>query len=271
MQEAVVREYTKKRQINYFKITLIGISFLMTALLVVAIGALFMVPDMADVWKSLKSEEMIYSLKLSLWTGLLSTALVALFALPIGYTLSRFEFIGKGFVRTIVDLPVAFPELVLGLCLLLLFGNTFVGKIFEAMGLNFVFTKQGIVAAQFFTALPYASRIMKSTFDYINPRMEFVSRSLGYSQFETFLYVSLPLARNGIIASTVIAFARCIGTFGTVLILAGGTYMKTEVLPMTLYLNISYGNMGMALTSGIVLVVVSFAAIYVFERTEVAL
>ncbi|MBN1365953.1 MAG: ABC transporter permease subunit [Syntrophaceae bacterium] len=256
---------------NAFKVGLIFVSFIITAVLVLAIGALFMVPDIKDVWVSLKSEEMIFSLKLSMWTGLLSTALVMVFALPIGYTLSRFQFIGKGFVKTIIDLPVAFPELVLGLCLLLLFGNTFVGNIFKSLGFEFVFTTQGIVAAQFFTALPYACRIMKSTFDYIDPRMEFVSRSLGYSMFETFMNVSLPLARNGILASTVIAFARCIGTFGTVLILAGGTYMKTEVLPITLYLNISYGNMGMALTSGIVLMVVSFAAIYVFERMEVSL
>ncbi len=266
-----VTAHQRTEQMNAFKAVLIFISFLITAVLVLAIGALFMVPDLKDVWESLKSKEMMYSLRLSLWTGLLSTALVALFALPVGYTLSRFEFMGKGFVKTIIDLPVAFPELVLGLCLLLLFGNTFVGKFFGSMGLNFVFTIEGVVAAQFFTALPYACRIMKSTFDYIDPRMEFVSRSLGYSMFETFLNVSLPLARNGILASTVIAFARCIGTFGTVLILAGGTYMKTEVLPITLYLNISYGNMGMALTSGIVLMVVSFAAIYVFERTEVSL
>lgn len=269
MQSVTTQRRTGR--INLFKATLVFVSFLVTILLVLAIGALFMVPDVKDVWESLRSEEMLYSLKLSLWTGLLSTALVALFALPIGYTLSRFQFFGKGFVKTIIDLPVAFPELVLGLCLLLLFGNTFVGKIFEALGIHFVFTKEGIVAAQFFTALPYACRIMKSTFDYIDPRMEFVSRSLGYSMFETFVNVSLPLARNGILASTVIAFARCIGTFGTVLILAGGTYMKTEVLPITLYLNISYGNMGMALTSGIVLMVVSFAAIYVFEQTEVSL
>ena len=266
-----VTAHQRTEQMNAFKAVLIFISFLITAVLVLAIGALFMVPDLRDVWESLKSKEMMYSLRLSLWTGLLSTALVALFALPVGYTLSRFQFIGKGFVKTIIDLPVAFPELVLGLCLLLLFGNTFVGKFFGSMGLNFVFTIEGVVAAQFFTALPYACRIMKSTFDYIDPRMEFVSRSLGYSMFETFLNVSLPLARNGILASTVIAFARCIGTFGTVLILAGGTYMKTEVLPITLYLNISYGNMGMALTSGIVLMFVSFVAIYVFERTEVSL
>ena len=242
-----------------------------TLLLVMAIVSLFLVPEFKDIWQNLWSEEMRFSLKLSMITGLVSTILVMFFALPIGYTLSRFDFPCKGFVKTIIDLPVAFPELVLGLCLLLLFGNSIVGKWLEAAGLKFVFTKQGVVVAQFFTALPYASRIMKSTFDYIDPRMEFVSRSLGYSMFQTFLNVSLPLAKNGILASTVISFARCIGTFGTVLILAGGSYMKTEVLPVTLYLNISYGNMGMALTSGIVLMVVSFAAIYVFERAEVGL
>ena len=233
-----------------------------------AIISLFIVPEFKDIWENLWSEEMQFSLKLSMATGLISTILVMIFALPIGYTLSRFDFVGKGFVKTIIDLPVAFPELVLGLCLLLLFGNSSISKWLEVIGLNFVFTKQGVVAAQFFTALPYASRIMKSTFDYIDPRLEFISRSLGYSMFETFLNVSIPLANKGILASTVISFARCIGTFGTVLILAGGSYMKTEVLPITLYLNISYGNMGMALTSGIVLMVVSFAAIYVFERAE---
>ena len=256
------------RRINYFRISFILISQFITLLLLSAIISLFVVPEFKDIWQNLWSEEMRFSLKLSMVTGLISTILVMLFALPIGYTLSRFDFFGKGFVKTIIDLPVAFPELVLGLCLLLLFGNSFIGKWLEMIGLKFVFTQKGVVAAQFFTALPYASRIMKSTFDYIDPRLEFISRSLGYSMFETFLNVSIPLASKGIMASTVISFARCIGTFGTVLILAGGSYMKTEVLPITLYLNISYGNMGMALTSGIVLMVVSFAAIYVFERAE---
>ena len=258
-------------QINWFKSIFLFLAFAITLMLVLAIGSLFLVPEFQDVLTNLVSEEMIFSLKLSLVTGFISTVLVIVFALPIGYALSRFEFFGKGFVKTVIDLPIAFPELVLGLCLLLLFGKTFMGPLTRAVGLDFVFTREGVVMAQFFTAMPYAARIMKSTFDYINPRLEFVSRSLGYSAFETFWNVSMPLAGNGILAATVISFARCIGTFGTVLILAGGTYMETEVLPIALYLNISYGNMGMALTSGIVLVAVSFLAIYVFEKTEVRL
>ncbi|GBC59424.1 molybdate ABC transporter permease [Desulfonema ishimotonii] len=263
--------FSTVRQIDGFRACLLFISFFITALLMLAIGSLFAVPELTDIWKSLKSEEMRFALRLSLITGSASTVLVMLFALPIGYTLSRFEFRGKRLVKTICDLPVAFPELVLGLCLLMLFGNTFVGKLFQLMGLNFVFTRQGVVVAQFFTALPYAIRIMKSTFDYISPRLEFVSRSLGYTQFETVRHVTLPLAKNGLTAATVISFARCIGTFGTVLILAGGSHMQTEVLPTALYLNISYGNMGMALTSGMVLVVVSFIAIFIFEKADVSL
>ena len=219
------------RQITVFQLSCIGISLFITFLLVFAIASLFLVPDLEDVWKNLWSDEMRFSLKLSMLTGIVSTLMVMVFALPIGYALSRFDFPFKGFVKTILDLPVAFPELVLGLCLLLLFGNTLVGEVFRRLSVDLVFTKQGIVAAQFFTALPYASRILKSTFDYINPRLEFVSRSLGYTQRETFFNVSLPLAKNGILAATVISFARCIGTFGTVLILAGGTYMKPKCCP----------------------------------------
>lgn len=259
------------QRLNPFQIFCVGISLAVTALLVFAVISLFLVPEFEDVWQNLWSDEMLFSLKISMLTGIISTVLVMFFALPIGYAMSRFTFPGKGFVKTVIDLPVAFPELVLGLCLLLLFGNTVVGRLLSLAGLKLVFSKEGIVVAQFFTALPYASRILKSTFDYIDPRLEFVSRSLGYSMMETFHKVSLPLAKNGILAATVISFARCIGTFGTVLILAGGTYMKTEVLPITLYLNISYGNMGMALTSGMVLTVVSFIAIYIFERAEVGI
>ena len=76
------------------------------------------------------------------------------------------------------------------------------------------------------------------------------------------------MAKNGLFASTIITFARCMGAFGAVLILAGGSYMNTEILPITLYLNISYGNLGMAITSGILLIVISFIAILVFEKFE---
>ena len=244
------------------------LSFLFTFLLFMAIASLFLVPNPSEILNALKTEEMIYSLKLSILTSSISTFFVILFSIPIGYALSRHSFSGKNIIKSILDLPMAFPELVLGLALLLLFGQSFIGKSLESFGIKIVFTKLGIMVAQFFTALPYAVRIIYSTFEEISPRYELVSRSLGYGEFETFYNVSLPLAKNGLFASTIITFARCMGAFGAVLILAGGSYMNTEILPITLYLNISYGNIGMAISSGILLIIISFIAILIFEKFE---
>jgi len=255
-------------QVVRFRNFCISVAFLFTAVLLVAIATLFFVISYKDVLNSLHSEELIYSLKLSILTSSISTVIVLLLAVPVGYSLARFNFPGKSVVKSLMDLPIAFPELVLGLCLLLLFGQTPAGKALEEIGVKVVFTKLGIVAAQVFTALPYAVRVLYSTFESVNPRYELVSRSLGYGEFETFKNVTLPLARSGLFASTIITFARSMGAFGAVLILAGGSYMNTETLPITLYLNISYGNMGMAITSGIVLVVLAFLAILVFEKVE---
>jgi len=251
-----------------FKTFSIAMSLFITGLLLTAILSLFFVPKFSEIIEALQSEEMIYSIKLSLFTAFLATFLVLVFAIPIAYALSRYDFFGKSILKTIINLPMAFPELVLGLALLLLFSKTFVGDALSMMGLQIVFSKTGIVVAQFFTALPYGIRIIYSSFEGISKRYEFVSRSLGYGEFETFKNVTVPLARNGIYASTIITFARAMGAFGAVLILAGGSYMKTEILPITLFLNISYGNLGMAITSGIVLITISFIAILFFEYME---
>lgn len=251
-----------------FKFVSIAMSLFITMLLLTAVLSLFFVPSIEDIVEAITSEEMIYSIKLSLVTASLATFLVLLFSIPIAYALSRYDFFGKAILKTIINLPMAFPELVLGLALLLLFSKTFVGDFLDFVGVQIVFSKTGIVVAQFFTALPYGIRIIYSTFEGISKRYEFVSRSLGYKEFETFRYVTVPLARNGIYASSIITFARSMGAFGAVLILAGGSYMKTEILPITLFLNISYGNLGMAITSGIVLITISFIAILFVEYME---
>jgi len=184
----------------------------------------------------------------------------------MAYTLSRYEFPLKTFVKTILDLPIAFPEIVIGIALLMLLGSNLLGNYLEAVGISVVFTPLGIVVAQFFVALPFAVRVLYSTFSYVDPRYEFVSRSLGYSELETFTSITLPLAKNGIFAAGIIALARCIGTFASVLFVGGGIFMKTETLSISLYLNLSTGDVDMAITAGILLVIISFIAIAVMEK-----
>ena len=161
---------------------------------------------------------------------------------------------------------MAFPEIVLGIALLMILGDRFLGSWLESLGIDIVFTTTGIIIAQFFVALPYAVRILYSTFNYVNPRYEFVSRSLGYGEFETFRKITLPLAKGGIFASSVVTLARCIGTFAAVLLVGGGTYLKTETLPIAIYYNLSLGNIDTAITAAIILVLISFGAIFVMEK-----
>jgi len=257
-------------RLGRFDTSVAAISIVVSATVLVTLGTLLWVPDWAGLSQSIDTAEMAYAVGLSLGTGLLATALVMLVAIPTGYAFSRFSFPGYRIARTVIYLPIALPEIVLGLCLLLLLGDSAPGRLLEAIGLDFVFTKKGIVAAQFFTALPYAVRVIKTSFDGVDSEMELVSRTLGYSQLRTFLAVSLPLARGGLKAAAAIALARCVGAFGSVLVLAGGTHMQTETLPIALYLNLSYGNLDMAIISGLLLVLISFVGILAIEAGEPA-
>ncbi len=248
-----------------FRGSFMSVTAIFSATLLWAVLSLVFMPRWDEIVESAFSEEMLYSIHISLITSLISVAIVMILAVCIGYVLSRYTFPGHHVLRTLVDLPMAFPELVMGLCLLLFFGHGLVAEWLKSMGINVVFSQSAIVIAQVFTAAPYAIRVSYATFRGISPRYELVARSLGYCEFSAFWNVTLPMARGGLFAAMVIAFARCMGCFGTVLILAGGTRMFTETLPITLYLNISYGNMAMALTSGIILIAISMGAILIFE------
>ena len=76
----------------------------------------------------------------------------------------------------------------------------------------------------------------------------------------------MPLAKGGIFASAVVTLARCIGTFAAVLLVGGGTYLKTETLPIAIYYNLSLGNIDTAITAAIILVLISFGAIFILEK-----
>jgi len=168
-------------------------------------------------------------------------------------------------MNTILDIPLALPPVVSGVSLLLLFGTTEFGKTLALHGLKFVFTTWGIVLAQFFVNVPYMIRVLKSTIADINPRFEFVGRILGCSQLQAFFKITLPLAKNGLIAGIVITWARALGEFGAALMLAGATRMKTETLPVSLFLNMSTGDLKLAMAAATILIIVSVVSLFIFE------
>ena len=248
-----------------FKIVLGLFTFVLLALIVAAVSNV-LIKGIAGLGTSLKTPEIQFSIKLSLITSVISTTLCVLFAVPIAYSMERTNVPGKSIVNTILNIPLALPPIVSGVSLLLLFGTTDFGRKLASLGLKFVFDVKGVILAQFFVNISYMIRILKSTFSDIDPKLEFVGRTLGCTQFQSFIKITLPLAKNGLIAGTVITWARAIGEFGAALMLAGATRMKTETLPTSLFLNMSTGDIQLAMASATIIILISIVALLVFEN-----
>ena len=120
-----------------------------------------------------------------------------------------------------------------------------------------------VVLAQFAVACAFAVRTMKATFDHINPRCEQVALSLGCTQLEAFGWVVLPEAKRGMMTAFTLAWARSLGEFGPLLIFAGATRMKTEVLSTTVFLEMNVGNLEAAVAVSLIMVVAAVLVLIV--------
>ena len=210
----------------------------------------------------MRSSYIRHALWMSVWTSFTTTGLSLLFAVPMGYVLSRFKFPGRMLADTIVDLPIVFPPLVAGLTLLVFFSQTAMGKwIQDDLGIEFVFQPKGIVLCQFVVAASFAIRSAKTAFDDVSSRYEHVALTLGCSQWSSFTKVSLPLARNGIIAGGILTWARSFGLFGPLMIFVGSFRGRTEVLSTTIFLEQSVGNLELALAVALLLIFVALVSL----------
>ncbi len=218
--------------------------------------------DRKTVLAVLTSQPIRHALWMSVWTSMTTTLLALLFAVPVGYALSRYRFPGRMLADTIVDLPIVFPPLVAGLTLLVFFSQTAPGRwIQEDLGLEFVFRPKGIVLCQFVAAASFAIRSAKTAFDDVERRFENVALTLGCSQFQSFRLVTLPLARNGIVAGCILTWARAFGLFGPLMIFVGSFRGRTEVLSTTIFLEQSIGNLEIALAIALLLILVALFAL----------
>ena len=134
-------------------------------------------------------------------------------------------------------------------------------------GLPLTYTIAGVVLAQFVVAASFAIRTMRGTFDHLSSRPEEVALTLGCTRFQAMWHVALPAARRGMVAAFCIAWARSLGEFGPILVFAGATRMKTEVLPTTVWLELSVGNLEAAVAVSLLMVVMAVIVLIVVRTT----
>ena len=243
------------RRRNIFPFVCLFIAALVLLFIGSAIAAIVM-GGIEHFGEVITSEEVRFSLLMSVTTSSISTVICLLLALPTAYALSHVAFPGKRVAEILMELTLSLPYILLGFALLLIFSSPF-GKALKEAGFAVVFSPAGIVFAQLIVNLPFAIRMMRTAFSTVNPRIEFVAQTLGAMPGDVFRTIIVPLSRNSIISTFVLTWARGMGEFGATLMLVGVTRMKTETLPGSIYLSISTGNTETAMATAMIMLIVS--------------
>jgi molybdate transport system permease protein len=204
----------------------------------------------------------------AIWLSLKVGVLTSIIALPVaiisGYYLARKQFRGKAIVEALLHLPLVLPPVTTGYLLLLFLGtNGILGKwLFEWLGIRIAFSFEAAVIASAIVSFPLIIRAVKVAMQMVDPGLEEASRSLGVSPVKTFFFITLPLARPGILGGFVLGFARSLGEFGATITFAGNIAGETRTLPLAIYAKMQVpGQERETLMLVMVSVLISFVAI----------
>ena len=205
---------------------------------------------------------------LSLRVAILATVLNALIGVPLAWALARRRFPGRALLDLLVTMPLILPPTVTGYYLIVLFGRRgwLGGPLYQMTGWSIAFTWYAAVVAATIMALPLLVRTAKAAFESVDRDLERAAFTLGRSELRTAVEVTLPLARNGILAGLVLAFARALGEFGATLMLAGNIPGKTATVPLAIYTAVQTDEDAAALLLVVVLSALSCVVIVAANR-----
>jgi molybdate transport system permease protein len=206
----------------------------------------------------------------SLRMALASVLLVLPVGLALAWWLARKEWRGKTLVETLVTLPLVLPPVVTGLVLLELFGRRgpVGGWLHHTFNYEVVFTWRAVVLALATMSLPLFVRAARTAFEEVDAKYEQLARTLGANEWRVFLTITLPLAKRGVLAGTLLALARALGEFGATIMVAGNIPGQTTTLPVAIYQAVENGEDGHAWTLAGVSAVVAFAAVFLSEKVS---
>ncbi len=211
---------TKKSgtQLTSFKTLFLILSVTLVAYIAYPLANILALIEPNRLFDSFLRPEITDAFILSLATATISTLLLAFFGVPLAYFLAKYDFPGKFLLRLIIILPLVIPPLASGVLLLGVFGPySPVGQLFSVELTQSVF---GIIIAQTYVSSPFMILSAQAAFESVDESYEIVARTLGKSSFETFIQVSLPLAKTGLLVGFMLSWVRSVGELGATMMLA---------------------------------------------------
>jgi sulfate transport system permease protein len=209
-------------------------------------------------WNAVTSPDAVAALKLTLIASLIVVIVNAFFGTLIAWVLVRDEFPGKNIVNSLIDLPFALPTIVAGLTLLALYGPD------SPVGINVAYTRVAVVLALLFVTLPFVVRAVQPVLLELDREMEQAAESLGAGRATVFRRIILPNLTPAVIAGAGLAFARAVGEFGSLVLLAGNLPFKTQAASFFIFSQVESDNVVAAAAVSVVLLVAALALLLAF-------
>ena len=209
-------------------------------------------------WDAVTNPEAVAALKLTLIASVIVVLINAVFGTLIAWVLVRDEFPGKSIVNSLIDLPFALPTIVAGLTLLAFYGPD------SPVGLNVAYTRTAVVMALLFVTLPFVVRAVQPVLLELDREMEQAAESLGASRATVFRRIILPNLAPAILAGGGLAFARAIGEFGSLVLIAGNLPFKTQAVSVFIFSQVESDNAVGASAVSVVLLLAALVILLIF-------
>ncbi len=206
-----------------------------------------------------------------LWISLKTAATATVITFFLGIAAARwmvgYRGKGKGLIEGLFISPLVLPPTVVGFLLLLLFGkNGPIGQLLLQLGVTVIFSWSATVIAATVVAFPLMYKTALGAFEQIDANLLRAARTLGASERTVFWQVILPLAWPGIVAGTILAFARALGEFGATLMLAGNIPGQTQTIPVAIYFAVEAGDMRQALVWVLIILTISLTVLTALNK-----
>lgn len=207
-------------------------------------------------WDSVTTPVSLSALAITLVASLVVAAIGAVMGTVVAWVLVRDHFPGKRVLNALIDLPFALPTIVTGLTLLALYGPN------SPFGIHLAYTRAAIVMALLFVTLPFVVRSVQPVLIELDREIEEAAASLGASNLTTFRRIVLPSLRPAILSGAALAFARCVGEIGSLLLVVG----NVQIASMVIFADIENDATGAAASLSVVLLALSLLVLVILRR-----
>ena len=218
----------------------------------------------AKFWSVVTSARVLASYKVSFLTALAASLINGVMGLILAWVLVRYDFPGKRIMDGMIELPFALPTAVAGISLThLTVDNGWVGSIFHSKGIEIAYTRVGITVALVFIGIPFVVRSVQPVLEKLDPQYEEAAGMMGASRATIFRRIILPEIASPLVAGFTMAFARCLGEYGSVVFIAGNTPYKTEITPLLIMAKLQEYDYASATSIALVMLAAAFLILFV--------